>query len=160
MKKLLLSMMLLTSLSTSLFADKAALVERMLELANISKLMDPVLTQMQAQLDRQFQAQATTPAKKAIVKKYSDQIVQTTKEALAWENIKQPFIKLYMKVYTEDELEELIKFYSSPVGKKMMQKMPELLTKSMALSQEIMKPVVPKIQSLAIKMSKELQSAQ
>jgi hypothetical protein len=159
MKKLITALLLFAALATTLSANKEAQIERMLKLANVSNMMDSVLQQMQAQLDRQFQPQATTDAKKAIVEKYTQEIVSTTKAALEWNKIKKPFIELYMKVYTEKELKELIKFYESPVGKKMIAKMPELMQKTMILSQQLMRPMIPKIQAIAKKMSEELQAA-
>ena len=159
MKKLITTLLISISLVTTLCASKETQIEKMLKLTNVSDMMKPVLDQMQVQLDRQFQPQATSSAKKAIVKKYTNEIVSTTKAALKWDKIKKPFIELYMKVYSEAEINELIKFYESPIGKKMIAKMPELMKETMALSQEIMRPMIPKVQAIAMKMSKELKES-
>lgn len=44
--------------------------------------------------------------------------------------------KVYMEVYTHQDIKDMLKFYESPIGKKMAQKSGELVTKSMAAGQE------------------------
>lgn len=45
-------------------------------------------------------------------------------------------VPIYDKYYTHDDIRELIKFYESPVGKKMVETMPLLLQESMQAGQE------------------------
>ncbi|MCW3162726.1 DUF2059 domain-containing protein [Chryseobacterium oryctis] len=52
------------------------------------------------------------------------------KEATS-EKIIAMYIPLYDKYYTESDIDELIKFYKTPVGKKMISSMPSLLQESM-----------------------------
>ena len=44
--------------------------------------------------------------------------------------------KVYMEVYTHQDIKEMLKFYQSPIGKKMAEKSGELSSKSMAAGQE------------------------
>lgn len=44
--------------------------------------------------------------------------------------------KVYMEVYTHDEIKQMLKFYESPVGKKITEKSSELTKKNMAAAQE------------------------
>ena len=44
--------------------------------------------------------------------------------------------KTYMEIFTKEDVKDLIKFYESPVGKKMTVKAGELAEKNMAASQE------------------------
>ena len=44
--------------------------------------------------------------------------------------------KVYMETYTHQDIKDMIKFYESPLGKKMAEKSGELATKSMAAGQE------------------------
>lgn len=46
------------------------------------------------------------------------------------------FIPVYEKNYTHPEIIELIKFYESPTGKKMVEKTPSIMTESMILGRE------------------------
>lgn len=44
--------------------------------------------------------------------------------------------KVFMETYTHDEVKQMIKFYDSPVGKKITEKASELTEKNMAAAQE------------------------
>ncbi len=55
--------------------------------------------------------------------------------------------KNFMEVYTHDDIKAMMKFYESPVGKKMQEKAPILAEKAMAMQQANMM----QIQSLVMK---------
>lgn len=65
-------------------------------------------------------------------------------------------IEVYASVYTEEEIKDIIKFYKSPAGQKMLAKMPELMNASMAVVQNLMKDVMPKINDLQKKLNEKL----
>lgn len=44
--------------------------------------------------------------------------------------------KVYMEIYTHEEVKQMLKFYESPVGKKITEKSSELTKKNMAAAQE------------------------
>ncbi|NHN27681.1 DUF2059 domain-containing protein [Flavobacterium jejuense] len=44
--------------------------------------------------------------------------------------------KVYMEIYSHDEVKQMLKFYESPVGKKMTEKASELTKRNMAAAQE------------------------
>ena len=48
---------------------------------------------------------------------------------MSWASMKDDMAKLYMAEFSESELNELTKFYQTPVGKKTIQKMPALMAK-------------------------------
>lgn len=50
----------------------------------------------------------------------------------------EKFAKMYMKLYTKEELKTMIAFYETPVGKKMKANTEEVSIKSQAISQEWM----------------------
>lgn len=66
----------------------------------------------------------------------SDKQAEFTKEFDAIMNsIAEQQAKNFMEVYTHDDVKEMIKFYESPVGKKMQEKAPILAEKAMAMQQ-------------------------
>lgn len=68
------------------------------------------------------------------------------------------FIQLYMSVYTEAEINELIAFYESPIGQKTLEKMPLLMQESMAINQKYTMKIMPKIIEIAEEMAAEIQN--
>jgi len=51
---------------------------------------------------------------------------------------------IYMEIYTPDDIKAMIVFYESPVGKKMSEKAPELVQKSMQVAQEWIQGLITK----------------
>jgi hypothetical protein len=51
-------------------------------------------------------------------------------------NLYDKIANTYMEIFTKEDVKDLIKFYESPVGKKMTVKAAELAEKNMAASQE------------------------
>ena len=65
---------------------------------------------------------------------------------MGWDKIKEDFIDNYVDVFTKEELEGMIAFYKTPVGQKFIKKQPELMQKSMEISQKQITTIMPKIQ--------------
>lgn len=70
-----------------------------------------------------------------------------TKE-LGWKNVKNDYISLYAKTFTEQELKDAIVFYKSPTGRAFVKKQPELMKESVDLNQKRLYKLIPKLQTL------------
>lgn len=67
------------------------------------------------------------------------------REQLGWAVLEPDLTQVYLEVFSESELRELIAFYQSPLGKKMLDKMPVLLAKSNELTSKRMQAAMPKL---------------
>jgi len=56
---------------------------------------------------------------------------------------------IYADVYTEAELKAIIGFFTTPEGKSMLAKQPQVMTRLMPLMQEMQQAMLPKLQKLA-----------
>ncbi len=56
---------------------------------------------------------------------------------LNYENLKQRYADLYLDVFTAEELKEMIAFYQTPLGRKIVSKGPELTVRAMKIGQNI-----------------------
>jgi len=62
-------------------------------------------------------------------------------QRIKWaETMEEIFYPIYDKHFTEQELKDLLAFYTSPTGKKAIQVMPDLLKESMEKAAELMNP--------------------
>ena len=66
---------------------------------------------------------------------------------MSWQSMKEEMVKIYMGEFTENELNELNKFYQTPVGKKSIQRMPALLAKGAELGQKRVQEHLPELQA-------------
>ena len=47
-------------------------------------------------------------------------------KSFAWDNIQDEYVHIYDGVFSTNELKEIIAFYESPAGKKLVAKMPDI----------------------------------
>ena len=130
--------------STQVLADARshdADAERFLQLAHADKLAVPVYAQVQQMFAQRFaEAKANAELDKAV----------------GWDKLKPDMVKLYTSNFSEQELKDLIAFYQSPLGQKVLQKMPALTAQSAQITQTKLETAVPSVNKLLADMSSEL----
>ena len=145
--------------SASTDSHRQAALE-MLSISRVDKMIEPMMENVMSMIQQQM-AQVDIPEdKKPIIQKYNQKIVETLRQEMQWEKMKEDFVALYLNVYTEEEIRELTEFYSSPLGQKMLDKMPELMQASLQISQSMLQQTLPKIQQLSQEMARELQGTE
>jgi hypothetical protein len=77
------------------------------------------------------------------------EVMNLVAEEMNWDKLKEDYIAIYAETFTADELQGLVDFYNSPAGKKFTEKQPEIMQRSMQVSQTHMVKLMPKIQALA-----------
>ena len=93
--------------------------ERLLLLFDMDMLMNQMTDQL---LDAQFkQNPGLMP--------YKDVMMAFFSKYLAWESIKNDMIQIYINEFTESELNEMIAFYQTPTGRKVIEKLPNIMKK-------------------------------
>lgn len=88
-----------------------------------------------------------------------DQMMDVISKEFTWDKLKDDYIKLYADVYTEQELKDIITFYKTPSGQALVKKQPEIMQRSMEVSQKVMGQVMPKIQAIAKEMEESAKAA-
>ncbi len=80
------------------------------------------------------QSAALSPDKQKV---YSSIMKIFMDKYLNWDNLKKDMSKIYASEFSESEMKELTKFYQSPLGKKMIEKSPELMQKGMLVGKQL-----------------------
>lgn len=122
-------------------ADEAShrkAVESLFTLMEMDNLISQSVDQMLAMQVQQNPAIAPFQAQmKTFLNKY-----------MSWASLKDDMTKIYMAEFTESELNELNKFYQTPVGKKSVQKMPGLMAKGAEIGQKRVQDHLPELQAM------------
>ena len=161
LKLLILSaaFVLIFSLGVSAEEDTfRASVEKLLSVMKQDQLLEQVFQQVKQMEIQQLQQMNITQEQIPLMEKYFDKMFEVMKAEMSWDKIKDDFIQIYMSVYSETEVQALVNFYESPVGQKMLAKMPLLMQQSMAISQKHMKNIMPKIQEITLEMTNEIEN--
>ena len=140
-------------------AVRLKLASKLLETMDVGKVMTQSfesIKQMQSSMTKQMVKNAKD---QQLAIKNQHKIMDLMRKELSWEKLRPEFEKLYAETYSLEELNGLIKFYESPVGKKFIQKQPEMQRKSMLMMQQLIMKIMPKIQALTRQMQQEMIAA-
>jgi hypothetical protein len=130
MYKNLVKSILIVVLFASPFMLKAGEAERkaaneLLEISRFEKVMDNAVNaavQMVKQMDPKMESH------EAKVRKFY-------KKYMGAESLRKEVIDLYAEIFTEKELKEIIAFYKTKTGQKALEKLPELMKRSIRIAQ-------------------------
>lgn len=147
-------------LSFSVYAQdsKRESVEKLLRVTNMDSMVDSMYGQMSRMVEGMGKQLGVKPDEQPIFEAYMNNVFSAMKEEMSWEKMKDPMIDIYLKHYTEKEIQDMLAFYESETGRSMVAKMPEVMADSMQISQSMMSSFLPKIQAMAQELQIELQN--
>lgn len=155
-KHLLATILVMLSFNCVAAPAKKALIEEMFRLTDMNKLLDSVYAQTDAMMKKSFQSMQVSEAQKPILNQYAEKSMVIMKEEMSWDSLKAPIVEAYASVYSEEELKDIILFYKTPTGQKVLKKMPELMQVTMSLTQKKIQAMMPKMQRLQKDLEAEL----
>jgi hypothetical protein len=120
-------------------------------------MLVPLIDQIQQVQIQQLQQMHLSREAYSAAQQYLQRINDLVAREMRWQEIKNDYIGLYTDAFTEQELRQLIQFYGTPLGHKLVEKMPVLMEQSMQLGQKKMMKIMPEIQALSEEMFQEIQ---
>jgi uncharacterized protein len=88
---------------------------------------------------------------------YRDVFTQWAAQYLTWQQLEPKMAALYAKAFTPAELQDLIRFYKSPTGRKAARVMPGLTKQAMQIGSGIAQQHLPELQQMIKARAAELQ---
>jgi hypothetical protein len=141
-------------------ASKRAKVDELIAVMHMDRMMDQMTEALKTQTDQMLKQapgmEALTPEKQKLVDDYEAQSAKIILDSVGWKALQPEFVAMYMKTFSEDEIDGIVAFYKSPAGQAMLIKMPQLMTASMEIAQRRMQEVEPQLQQLQEKFLKEM----
>jgi hypothetical protein len=138
--------------------SRRALAEELLNVVQVKETTEKAFTMIQQVVDSQLEkmkSEAGPGAKSAEASTRIDKIMGLVKQEFSWEKMKDEYINLYAETFTDAELKDIITFYKTPAGQAFIKKQPDLMKRSMEVTQKRMAEIMPKIQA----MTKELEES-
>ncbi|HEY1092118.1 MAG TPA: DUF2059 domain-containing protein [Burkholderiaceae bacterium] len=128
-----------------------ASISALLDATQADRMVETMLTQVQQQMQRSMANAAKSPnvneAQKHVLEAMPDKMIAVLREELAPAKMRALQVQVYQEVFTQEEVEALTAFYRSPTGAAMINKMPLVMQRSMALMQQRMQPVMQRMQA-------------
>jgi len=166
MRKKMLTMVVLTLIASTAVAqvpaakdEKTALALQLIEVTHFDRTIQNMRTQVRSMASAQLEPLAKCEAAKPVMTDFGNKLGDITAQALESDDFKVDVAAVYAEVFSADELKQIIDFYKSPLGVKLLDKMPQLMQKAMLITQDRMKSVMPKIEQLGEEYGKKATSA-
>jgi len=127
--------------------DHLAAAEELLEVTEMAaRIDDSIDIMLAAQLD-------ANPA----LANYEDVLRSFLVKHIGWEAMRGDIAKMYVESFTEAELRTLSEFYKTPVGRKAVRLLPELMARGARVGQERVQEHMAELQELVLQRKKELE---
>lgn len=156
MKSILLAIsVLLASHTLPVWAEDTpaseASVRAMLRITQAEQDYQDSMAQMQTHVLRLLEERMTTmPAKinTARLRTFQADLVATLLEESSWDKMEQDYIHLYQHTFSQTEVDGMLTFYQSDIGRALVAKTPQLTRKSMEMATERLKQALPRVEVL------------
>lgn len=132
-------------------AARRASAEKLLELMKVQKSIEESFAAVKQMQAAQLKSMGISGEAADKAQSMQGQIMDLLAEELSWDKLKDDYIGIYAGTFTDEELKGLIDFYKSPIGQKFISKNPDLMKKTMAITQKQLADIMPKIQQITMK---------
>lgn len=136
-------------------ASRKVKAAELLKLTDSEQMMVQMLESMQKMQTEQFTKMELPAEARDSAVEIQKRTAAMVRKMLSWEAMKPRFIDLYASTYTEPELDGILSFYNSAAGKAMLKKMPQLMQRSMLISQEAMATLMPEMAKIIEEMKQK-----
>ena len=152
MQKIITSLaLLLFSITVAFSQSKTDDIKALFELMDTEKTINATTDNMISIFKQQGLMQFNSDEDKEEMDAYMDYMTKKVKEMTM--GLLTDMVPIYDKHFTHDEIKGLIDFYSTPIGKKLLEKTPELTQDMMNLS---MTKYMPEIQKSMLEKLEEM----
>lgn len=163
-RKTLFALCLCLAGATTAWAQPAsdASIRELLAVTEAEKMIDSVYAQldaaMSAGMEQALGGHEITPAQRQIVTEAQSEMLALFKQEMAWARLEPAMLEIYRANFSEAEVQGMLEFYRSEVGKSMVAKMPAVMQSSMQITQQHMASLVPGLQQIQEKMMTRLKA--
>lgn len=121
--------------------------ERFLQIVDMEKVLQQSIEQM---LNLKLkQKPALVPYKEVVLRFFS--------KYMSYESLKEDLIKLYVEEFTEKELNEIIAFYETQTGRKVLKKLPIVMARGGQLGASKIRPNIGELKKMIEAQSERIQ---
>lgn len=136
--------------------SKKESVEELLILTKAESVIDAVYSQMDQVFKNMGKQLGVKPQDQELFDKFMSKVASLMKEEMSWDKMKESMVEVYLKHYTEREIQDMIAFYKSKSGRSIISKQADVVNDTMMLRQKMIQDFLPKLMKLSKEMEAEL----
>ena len=103
---------------------------------------------MQQTIAEATKGQQIPPKVQKDIDQRRSEMMALMKDLLDWKKLEPMYVRIYQKTFTQQEVDGMIAFYKTPAGQAVMSKMPAAMQNTIDEMQQLMGPVMEKMQRL------------
>ena len=142
-------LLLVASFAAQAAPASQASVEALLSVTKTEAMMDSLYSGMdqvmRQSINQALQGKSLTADQKRALDAVPAKFVAVMREEMSWQKMKPLYVQLYRETFEQEEVDGMLTFYASPAGVALINKMPVVMQKSLALSQSLLQSVLPKM---------------
>lgn len=154
---MVLALFLASSLCVAAEGAKRGSVDELMNIMDVDAMVDSMYAQVEGMLQGMGEQLGVQPDEKPIFDSHNAKMVALMRKEMSWEKMKEPMTDIYMKNFTEEEVQGMLTFYKSDIGKATLKKLPIVMQQSMQISQNLMQALMPEIQRMAGELQADLE---
>jgi hypothetical protein len=125
--------------------ERRELAEELLTVMKIKNLIERIFDQVKQTTISQLKTMNNSEQSGVETQRITQDLMDLLDKELSWENAKEEYVALYAQEFNEEELRGLLDFHKSPLGHKLLEKMPDLMRKSIQTGQRRTAKIIPRI---------------
>ncbi len=139
-------------------ASHRAAAEKLLQATGVADQVKLAYSSLRTSMLENFEKSGAPAEARPIFEKYVDDVMELLSGALSWENTKDDYVTVFAAAFSEDEINQLLEFYATPLGQKTLKLLPDLYKKGAEIGQERYRKVKPQLDELTRKMMADVQA--
>jgi len=141
-KTIILSIIFVATTFTSFSQTKQESIKQLFHSMQVDSTMEKTFRTIIPAITAQLPKGNNDPAKSAALNQFMSSLMSSAKD-MCKKMLDEDLVVIYDKLFTENEIKDLIVFYNTPTGKKMIEKQPEM---QMEMTRILMQKYIPELQ--------------
>lgn len=142
---MVLSAEVATASAQNISAQKQATIDELMKVIDFDKMINESIETSMKGLEQMLPGLA----------KHQTELRNFYNKTINPQQLRNDVTTIYAEIFTEQELKDLITFYKTPTGQKALQKLPEIMQRSMQLAQQRLMENQAELYTLMEKVAKE-----
>jgi len=111
----------------------------------LENAINQVDAMMEASMEEALKGQPMTPGIRRTVDGMQGKVIAIMKEEMSWTKMEPMLLEVYRAAFNQSEIDGMLAFYKSDVGRSVIAKMPLVMQHTMRITQERMMAIMPRI---------------
>lgn len=124
------------------------IAEEIIQILDMDESFKQIASQVKEAHTQEILKLGLTEEQENLAKEYIDKVSDLFFNEFSWKGMKNEYIEIYVNTFTEEELQQVLDFYKTSVGQKILKRLPEINQKSFEIIQGKIKGVMSKLDQL------------